>query len=537
MEKKKDWGTALTHPQIILLTDTVLFGEVGSGRYMGTYALASQLQDAGFRVLVIDYFTQLPNFFTFLEKYLSPDLLFVGMSTTFLAPFATVHNKRANRSVGIDLYYDGELWFKEGESLKGWFSELKKRILKHNSDAKVIIGGAKSQFSIWRKHFYEDVDYVCLGPGDRALVKAAHALLDHQPVAAKEFRGVKILENEQDRQNKFCPSVKWTKNFGVQPGEALPLEVARGCVFNCKFCHYDKKESFRKDQEELRKELLYNYEHYGTTTYHFCDDCFNDHPRKVESICQTLSNLPFKIEWVAYSRVDVAVKFPETMGMMVEAGAVGLYFGIESFNHQVALRAGKGTPTEKVKEFLLDFKNKYSARCLLEGSFITGLPGETRETQLQTADWIFQNPVFDFFTIGHLGIMPYVDDFDKLVFDYAEYSRYPEKYGFKKIDYTRRYWEHETFTSIEASELASQIKAEWNNKFGFQKIKTIWLYPHMRSLGYSKTQIFDMVRNQQRADQTPIEEIAGRFEKLKQNYWLSLEPPRNQFNALRQLGN
>ena len=521
----------MTHPQIILLTDTVLFGEVGNGRYMGTYALASQLQDSGFRVLVIDYFTQHPDFFEFLEPYLSSDLLFVGLSTTFLAPFATVHKPRANRSVGIDLYYNGELWFEEGEFLQAWFAELKKRIQHRSPEAKIILGGAKSQFSIWRKHFYKDVDYVCLGPADRALVKTAEALRDQQTVPAKEFRGVQILENKLDRENKFCPPVKWTNHFAVQPGESLPIEVARGCVFNCKFCHYDKKESFRKDQEELRKELLYNYENYGTTTYHFCDDCFNDHPKKVESICSTLINLPFKIEWVAYSRVDVAVKFPETMQMMIDAGATGLYFGIESFNHQVALRAGKGTATEKVKEFLLDFKNKYSKDCLLEGSFIAGLPGETHETQWQTAEWIFQNPVFDFFTIGHLGIMPFVDDFDKLVFDYAEYSRHPEKYGFKKIDYSRRYWEHETFTSMEASEMASQIKAKWNEQYGFQKIKTVWLYPHLKSLGYTKEQIFALVRDRQAAERTPVGEIAERFAKLKRNYWKSLPsfPKRHLF--------
>lgn len=522
----------MTRPQIILLTDTVLFGEVGNGRYMGAYALASQLQDAGFRVLVIDYFTQHPDFFKFLEPYLSSDLLFVGLSTTFLVPFTTARKVRANRSVGIDLYYNGELWLEDGSSLQGWFADLKRQIRRYNPNAKIIIGGAKSQFSIWRKHFYQDVDYVCLGPGDRALVSAATALLSGQSIATKKFRDVQILENSEDREKKSCPTVRWTDNFAVQPGEALPIEVARGCIFNCKFCHYDKKESYRKDLSKLKEEFLHNYEKYGTTTYHFCDDCFNDHPKKVESICSTLISLPFKVEWVAYARVDVAVKFPETMQMMIDAGATGLYFGIESFTHQVALRAGKGTPADKVKEFLLDFKKKYSDKCLLEGSFIVGLPGETHETQQQTTEWIFQNPVFDFFTIGQLGIMPYVDDFDKLVFDYAEYSRHPEKYGFKKIDYSNRYWEHETFTSTEASQLASQIKAQWNEKFGFQRIKTVWLYPHMRSLGYSSDEIFAMVRDRQQAELVSLNQIAARFERLKKNYWHSLNQ-RNQ--SLQQL--
>lgn len=515
-------------PEIILLTDTVLFGEVGNSRYMGAYALAGQLQQAGFQVMVIDYFTQHPDFFNFLEDSLSSNLLFVGIASTFLAPFASVDKKRSNRSVGLDLYYHGELWFSDGEDLKIWLKELKTKIVKQSPKAKIILGGAKAQFAVWRSQFYQGVDYVCLGAADKTLIEVANNLKTGAPVKARGFQGVQILENSEDVQNKFCPSITWTKSFAVQPGESLPMEIARGCVYNCKFCHYDKKESFRKNLEDLKNEFVSNYENFGTDTYHFCDDCFNDHPKKVETYCNMFLSLPFKIEWVAYSRVDVPVKFPETIQMMVESGAKGLYFGLESFNHQVALKAGKGTPTEKVKEFLLEFKEKYSRKCLIEGSFIVGLPGETEESQMETANWIMSHPVLDFLTIGPLGLMPYVAAFDKMLFDYADYSRNPEKYGFKKIDSSKRYWEHDTFTSIRAGTLASEIKSQWNLQHGYQKIKTIWLYPHLKSLGYSGEEIFRMVRDPAFCEQIEIQHIALKFEHFKKSYWSLL----NQYRSL-----
>ncbi len=509
-------------PQIILLSDSLSFGEIGNTRYMGTYSLAGQLEQAGYRVLVIDYFTRHPHFFKFIESFLSSDLLFVGISSTFLAPFVSIKTSRPHRSVGVDLYYKGELWFEEGEDLKSWLSQFKKLIKTYSPNSKIVLGGAKAQFAVWRNQFYSDIDYICLGPADRTLVKLASALQNKSEVSQREFKGIQILENNEDTENKFCPSIRWSSHFAVQPGESLPMEISRGCVFNCKFCHYDKKESFRKNSNDLKDELIFNYENYGTDTYHFCDDCFNDHPQKVENFCNTFMSLPFKIEWVAYSRVDVAVKFPDTMRMMIESGARGLYFGLESFNHQVALKAGKGTPTDKVKEFLIDFKEKYSRECLIEGSFIVGLPGETRETQMQTSDWLMENPVLDFLTIGPLGIMPYVPDLDKLTFDYAEYSRNPEKYGFKEIDYGKRYWEHDTFNSLEATQLATEIKERWNQQYGFQKIKTIWLYPHLKSLGYSKEEIFNLVRNQEYAEAFPILEAVQKFDEHMQNYWDSL---------------
>lgn len=519
----------MINPQVILLTDTVLFGEVGNGRYMGAYVLASQLEQAGVRVLVVDYFTQHPDFFKFIEEFMTPNLLFVGVSSTFLAPFASSKIQRENRSKGIDLYYSGELWFHSGEELQEWTSTFKKMMLKKSPNSKLVLGGAKAQFAIWRSNNYKDFDLVCLGSADKTLVKLAKDLSSSSPVDKRQIQGTWVLDNAGDLEDKKCPTTRWTPSFRVQPRESLPIEIARGCVFNCKFCHYDKKESFKKDLDLLRDEFVFNYENYRTDTYHFCDDCFNDHPKKVEAVCNLIQQLPFKIEWTAYSRVDVASKFPESLTMMIESGARGLYFGIESFNHEVALRAGKGTPTEKVKSFLLEFKEKFSSRCLLEGSFIVGLPGETLQSQEETKNWVLANPVFDFFTIGPLGIMPYVSSFDKIVFDYAEYSRQPEKFGFKNINYQKRYWEHETFNSIQANEVASSIKQEWNQLHGFQKIKSIWLYPHLKSLGYRQSEIFSLARDKDYCANFDVKDLYKRFSDFKTRYWDDLSKQKGSY--------
>lgn len=515
--------SSMSQPEVILLTDTNLFGEFGSGRYMGAYVLASQLRKAGYEVVVIDYFTQNTNFFEYIEKFLSEKLLFVGIASTFLAPSKSINQKNSNRTSGLNHFYSGELWLDNGDSLLAWSERLKQKMQKKSPDSKLIIGGTKAQFAIWRKQYYSYFDYVCLGSADQAIVNFAESLKNKSPVKTKDVNGTLIIDNSVDIQNKLCPDTIWEKNFGVLRKESLPIEISRGCVFNCKFCHYDKKESYKKNLEILKNELLRNYENYGTDTYHFCDDCFNDHPQKVEDTCSLFLNLPFKIEWVSYARVDVAVKFPETMRMMIESGAKGLYFGLESFNQSVAIKAGKGTPTDKVKSFLLDFHKKYSNDCLLEGSFIVGLPGETVESQKETARWIMENPVLDFLTIGPLGIMPYVQSFDKILFDYAEYSRNPEKYGFTEIDYNKRFWSHETFNSITADAMATQIKSEWNKIKNIQKIKTIWLYPHLKSLGYSKEQIFSLAKDANFCEKFDSKDIVSRFESFKNHYWQGLK--------------
>ena len=72
------------------------------------------------------------------------------------------------------------------------------------------------------------------------------------------------------------------------PGEGVPVEFARGCIFKCKFCSYPmngkQNLDFVKDPELLYQELSDNYKNFGIKHYMIVDDTFNDHKEKLESI-------------------------------------------------------------------------------------------------------------------------------------------------------------------------------------------------------------------------------------------------------------
>ena len=504
----------------VILSDTVLYGEVGNPRYMGPYAIASALRREGYTAAVLDYFTRFSShdkFFEYLGQLVTSETKMIGISSTFLAPFVATLEPRAHRSTGLDRYYTGELFLKDGPALLEWTGRLKQVLSEKAPNAKLVLGGVKSQFAVWRPEFYRDIDFVVLGAGDKAVVDIIKHLETGAPLAIREIQGQRVVDNTRDLEDKSCPEMIFTAEDSVGLGEALPIEIARGCVFNCKFCHYEKKQSNKKPIDILRGEFLRNYDLFGTTAYTFCDDCFNDHPKKVETYCELFMSLPFKIEWTAYSRVDVAVAFPHTLDMMVESGARGLYWGIESFDGDVARRAGKGTPPDKVKDFLMKFRDKYRGRCLSEGSFIVGLPGETRASLEETLSWLIKEDVFDLVTFGPLGLMPYSSNLDRIVFDYAAYSREPEKHGFKKVSFKPHYWEHDQMNSIEAAEIAASLARRWQE---FKKpglLRTIWFYPHLRSLGFTREEIAALS-----ADSENIElwtsRVAGRFEKHVEHY-------------------
>lgn len=506
--------------EVVLLSDNLVFGKLGSTRYMGPYVLASQLQSAGIKTQVVDYFTRHPDFFNYLRNFLSEETLILGISSTFLFPQKPSSFKHRNE--GLDTYYTGELWFTEGKDLKKWLEDLRRVLNDCAPNCKIVLGGTKAQFAHWRRDFYEEIDYINLGPGDQSLGSLYNSLKSQiAPLTLDQWNSKILSHKDFLKRNAICPTCNYPDNFGIQHQESLPIEISRGCIYNCKFCHYEKKESFRKSTADLKQEFIRNYEMFGTTVYHFCDDCFNDSRKKVEDTCNMFLSLPFKIDWVAYARTDVAVKFPETLDLMIESGARGLYWGIESFDYQVALKAGKGTHPDLVKEMLLGFNKKYSARCMSEGSFIVGLPGETEENLSKTLLWLKENPVFDYATFGPLGLMPYTPDLDGFVFDFADYSRNPEKYGFTKVSFKPNYWEHETMNSRRADELAATISSAWREVKKPGIVRTIWLYPHLRSLGYSHEEIFAM-RIQTENDPEKHLEIQKRFDAFINQYFNSL---------------
>lgn len=509
--------------QVIILTDSILHGEIGSPRYMGPYAIASALRKDQISTVVIDHFTKIDDIFGYLSEVISSDTHVVAISSTFLAPFRSIKKARQNRSEGVQSFYRGELWFESGDELVVWLKKLKLLLRDVNPDAKLVLGGVKSQFALWRHQYYSEFDYICIGAADRSFPKFVRQVMNKEKIETKTLLDqVHLIDNTIDLVDKSCPETVWSSWDAVQRSESLPIEISRGCVFNCKFCHYDKKESFKKPLDILYQELVRNYDKFGVSVYSFCDDCFNDHPKKVEAYCEMFKKLPFKIEWTAYARVDVAVKFPHTVDLMVEAGARGLYWGLESFDPEVARRAGKGTPTHLVKDFLLEFKNRYRGRCLSEGSFIVGLPGEQKESNYQTLNWIMENDPLDLATFGPLGLMPYVPSLDKVLFDYADYSKNPEKYGFKEVRFQPQYWAHEQMNSIEANEIATDMTRKWREGIPKGFLKTIWLYPHARTLGFDHESAMSAYSSPEKSSYY-AQEMELRFENYVKAYHSELK--------------
>jgi hopanoid biosynthesis associated radical SAM protein HpnJ len=161
----------------------------------------------------------------------------------------------------------------------------------------------------------------------------------------------------------------------------LSFYTGRGCKSRCTFClwpqtvggHRYRTRSVAHVVDEVRwaqqafpqvKEISFD------------DDTFTDDPPRAQAIARELGKLG--VVWSCNAKANVD---RETLQVMRENGLRLLLVGYESGNQQILHNIKKG--------MLIDVARRFSRSChdlgiTIHGTFILGLPGETRETIEET---------------------------------------------------------------------------------------------------------------------------------------------------------
>lgn len=407
---------------------------------IGPYRIADSLRRIGWSVQVIGMtttFTQDELLETVLH-FVDDKTKIIGISTTFFQFFDVK-----------DMHSQG----KEGmpDFVRKVFSEVKAMYPR----IKLISGGTHSHKQIGDNLF----DAVFHGYSDTSIIEYAHSLTGSKKPLWKTLQGTKIIEGENYPVDIEHLRHHWEYNDIILPGETLPLEISRGCIFKCKFCNFQligkKKLDYIRDSEILKEELISNYERFGTTNYTFCDDTFNDSTYKLEKIYEAVRDLPFKINFTTYVRLDLLHAHREQIDLVREIGIRSAFFGIESLNLESAKSVGKGLQSEKIKDFLLELKHDhfptgFSMVC----SFIVGLPYETLESCEQTYRWCNDNDINNIWSPLFIRTRHrYKSDID------INY----EKYGYKLDKNNCDLWTNDLMNYELALETATRFNQQRNN--------------------------------------------------------------------------
>lgn len=164
----------------------------------------------------------------------------------------------------------------------------------------------------------------------------------------------------------------------------LSLYTGRGCFSRCTFCLWPQTiggNRYRvRSAEHVFEEMKLAHALFpNVKEFFFDDDTFTDNRKRAEEIARMLHTLG--ITWSCNAKANVPY---ETLKVMRENGLRLLLVGFESGNQQILNTIRKGIRVDRAREFV---KNCKRLGIRIHGTFILGLPGETRETMHQTMDY------------------------------------------------------------------------------------------------------------------------------------------------------
>lgn len=454
-------------------------------RYIGPYKVSHWIKKAGYSSQVIDFVDDLSE-----EQLLSASLKFVDNNTKIIAISMTF--------ISNNLYT--------------WQSGNYARIPEHcvlvlrkirqaYPNIKFVVGGYMSdRVSGWNIIDATIMSYTT------ASEDIFLEYLEHLAKGSPKPMGQLILANfakntgikkhrmhfnqaHEPKYNIEYDDFKFVREDVILPGEPLPLDVSRGCIFACKFCQYPhlgkKKLDYIRGMDYIEQELIYNYETFGTDKYYILDDTFNDTEVKMQEFYDMTQRLPFDITYSAYLRADLIHRFPNMAHLLQDSGLYGAYHGIETFHPKASKLVGKAWSGTHAKEWIPKlYHDIWKSKVPMHTNFIVGITGDTKENVESTADWFIDNQLhsIQFNTLGLFGPTSNTSRYSVL----SEFDKNAEKYGYTFTSAQSEQYRHWKTDNWTTSSAASMVKKVTKKIKPYKKINT-WAIQSLLWYGYSKS--------------------------------------------------
>jgi hypothetical protein len=354
------------------MTQVIIFNDqttdiLGFRRTLGPYRLAQSLKDSGYSVQVIDWFSSwsMPDLLNVLDKLLGPDTLWVGWSSTFMVSNRRPESPRA------------QMWSRPLAEIDQLFDYIQTK-----SPARLVYGGA---FSHLMANDPRITTYVT-GYADNSIIAYTEAL------ARGELPPKFVDSRSYPEPDVYYIDTDWSDpSICLMPNEAVPIELARGCIFKCKFCNYPligkRKGTYQRPVEQIKKQMIQAWKATGCNRFYFTDDTFNDDQDRLRELHFMFQTLPFKPEFSCFLRLDLIERYPHTADLLLEMGLRGCFFGVETFNKKSAQCVGKGLDPEKTKAELVRLRKLWGEQVLFSVGLILGLPYDSTDYFRELEEW------------------------------------------------------------------------------------------------------------------------------------------------------
>lgn len=480
---------------------------------MGAYRIASVLREAGYNILVIDMYSTLSieELKDLLSDVVSKETLFLGYSSTLFT--ASLDPK----DVGVDHQYEPGL-----PTLRDYFIETNHYVKTLNPNIKVLFGGASTLQLVDLMNKIDDdmgVDIIVEGYAESMILDVVNHLSSGSDIrVSKVFKNTKFVNYDIEAKGyDFRNHVHlYHESDLISPGEVLPLEVARGCVFKCKFCTFPLLGKHKNDlsyvrtEEQLTREILENYEKYNTLHYSIVDDTFNEKTSKIESMLKVRDAVKLDLNFTAYIRLDLVTALPEQLNLLKELNVSSQYYGVETLTEKSAKAISKGANPDRMVETIHQMYDAFNGRVNMEAGQIIGLPFETRDTVEESVTKLINTPLNSvmFFPLGLI----------ESTHGASELLRNASQYGYEYLGGGA--WRNEHWDIAQCNELAKHYTKKYTDS-GRLKIGST-LATGMVNLGYDYYEAINITTRDFYQD-AMVEETKQKHQATRKKYFSRLK--------------
>jgi anaerobic magnesium-protoporphyrin IX monomethyl ester cyclase len=255
-------------------------------------------------------------------------------------------------------------------------------------DLVILAGGQQATFLTEELLGPGHIDAVIRGEGEFSLCEIL-AAGDYRGIAGVSWHDGRTVRHEPDR-----PLIQDMDSILPPARDLLPdrsryrmgayrvegIESSRGCPFRCSFCsirNFHRGKWRPKSVDRVLREIDGILERYTEPkVIYFADDNFCHDIRRVEAICQGIVERHSDAYFWCQGRVDVLAKHPEVVEWMGKAHFSAVLAGLETPNPRQLEESRKGITVEQMERAI---ELLHAHDIGVWGTFVLGLPGETRE--------------------------------------------------------------------------------------------------------------------------------------------------------------
>lgn len=498
----------------VILTDTASKYSI---KPLGAYSISNVLRKNGYDILVINMYSKLEKWqlINLLNKFVTKDTLFFGYSSSFFSTW--------------DINKIDYTWLLTGVD---YFQEINFHVKSLNPKIKIIFGGSAShQFMNYIKETGNNhcVDYLMHGYSESMIIDFVNSLSQNKgPKFSRKTAGVYEIDYDIKGLsfNYHDTSFGWHKSDYLVENESLPIEIARGCIFKCKFCAFpllgkNKNDlTYTKKEQLLLDEVLKNYDMSKSLNYFIVDDTFNERVDKIEMLLRVRDKSKLDLSFSGYTRLDLIHRFPQQIDLLHDLNFKGFIMGIESMNHASAKSVGKGLAPNFQIETLNKIVDRYKGNVSITGLFIIGLPHETPDTFTKWADWV----ISDESPFDYIVFTPLIIGQEKTTHTESEFFKNFGQYGYSLSD-DKKLWENKYWNFIECGKLALRYMDKIE-KSGKQKISNVaalgltkYGYDYINTLKLPLSTLYNINTSRYAGRNILDEELENKFLLHIQNYY------------------